>query len=257
MKKRIYKPENVQIWLPNDEVHIWNFDLNKYSDQIDKFANILSSDELIRAGKFYFERDKNWFILSRGLLRIFVNIYSSIPAKEIKFIFNEFGKPSISVANNITQLHFNLSHSKNFMSIGFVNNAIIGIDVELMKPLKDHLKIAKRFFSIFEVEQLHSFSADKILDGFYSCWTAKEAVIKLSGEGLSFPLKEFDVELKDLKPDESYRYKVNLKKRPKNLSIEVYKLNETLYGACAVNNKNSKFIHCYLDNVDAISALIT
>jgi 4'-phosphopantetheinyl transferase len=257
MKKRIYKPENEQIRMPNDEVHIWNFDLNKYSNQIDKFVTILSTDELIRAGKFYFEKDKNWFILSRGLLRIFVNIYSAIPAKEIKFIFNDFGKPSISLADNNTHLHFNLSHSKNFMSIGFVNDAIIGVDVELMKPLRDHLEIAKRFFSISEVEQLHSFSADKILDGFYSCWTAKEAVIKLSGQGLSFPLKEFDVELKDLKPDESYRYKVNLKNRPENLSVEVYKLNQTLYGACAASNEKSEFIHCYLDDKDAISALIT
>ena len=38
MKKRIYKPENEQVRLPNDEVHIWNFDLNKYSNQIDEYG---------------------------------------------------------------------------------------------------------------------------------------------------------------------------------------------------------------------------
>ncbi|MBK9098192.1 MAG: 4'-phosphopantetheinyl transferase superfamily protein [bacterium] len=254
MRKRIYYLREEPIILPEDEAHIWNFDMDKYLNQIDEFADILSSDELVRASKFHFDRDKNWFIISRGLLRVFVNFYSTIPAEKIKFITNDFGKPSLSIADNNPHLHFNLSHSKNFLSIGFSSNNHIGVDVELMKPLKDHLEIAKRFFSAHEVEQLLSFPADKILDGFYSCWTAKEAVIKLSGEGLSFPLKEFDVELKALKPGESSIYKVNLKKLSTDLSIEVCRLNKMLYSACAVSNVNTAFIHCYFDENDLLSS---
>lgn len=200
MRKRIYYLREEPIELPEDEVHIWNFYMNKYLNQFEEFVDILSSDELIRASKFHFDRDKNWFIISRGLLSFFLNFYTSIPAAEIKFITNSFGKPSLSIDDNSTQLHFNLSHSKNFMSIGFSNDSHIGVDVELIKPLKDHLEIAKRFFSASEVEQLFSFSADKILDGFYSCWTAKKAVIKLTSEVFLFPLKEFNVKLKVLNP---------------------------------------------------------
>ncbi len=256
LKKKILSIDKLQLKLSENEVQIWNFDLNNYLNLIDKFANILSIDELNRAGKFYFGRDKNWFIVSRGLLRVLVSVYTGIPAKEINFVFNNFGKPLLSPENNNTDLHFNLSHSKNYMSAGFVIGAQIGIDVELVKPLKDHLEIAKRFFSASEVEQLISFPADKILDGFYSCWTAKEAVIKLSGEGLSFPLKEFDVKLVDLNVEESYRYRVNLKKQPNELFIDVYKLNQTLYGACAISNERCDFIHYYFDDEDAISSLI-
>jgi len=256
MKKRNYSFTDKSINLPKNEVHIWNFDLNNYLPLIDKFSNILSEEELMRAGKFYFDRDKNWFIISRGLLRVFVNIYSSIPAKEIKFIFNDFGKPSLQKSYNSYDLQFNLSHSKNFMNIGFVNDTHIGIDVELMKPFKDHLEIAKRFFSAAEVEQLLSFPADKILDGFYSCWTAKESVIKLSGEGLSFPLKEFDVQLVNLNVGESYKYKVNLEKRLKVLLVEVFKLKDDLYGACAVSNEMFDFIHCNMEDEKEIENLL-
>ena len=257
MRKRIYYLREEPIEIPEDEAHIWNFDMDKYLNQIDEFVDFLSNDELVRASKFHFDRDKNWFIISRGLLRVFLNFYSTIPAKEIKLITNDFGKPSISLANDSTKLQFNLSHSKNFLSIGFSNDNQIGVDVELMKPLKNHLEIAKRFFSTSEVEQLISFPADKILDGFYSCWTAKEAVIKLSSEGLSFPLKEFDVELKVLNPGESSLYKVNLKKLSADLSIEVCRLNKKLYSACAVSNVNTAFIHCYFDEHDLLySSLI-
>lgn len=253
MRKRIYNLKEKPIKLPQDEVHIWNFDLNNYLDQIDNFSNILSSNELVRAGKFHFNRDKNWFIISRSLLRIFLNYYTEIPAAEIEIITNTFGKPSLLSAYKDKHLNFNLSHSKNFLSIGF-SKSNIGIDVEFMKPLKNHLKIAKRFFSVSEFQQLLSFPADKILDGFYSCWTAKESVIKLSGEGLSFPLKEFDVELKTLNAGESGIYKVNLKKRSKDLLVEVCRLNEMLYSACAVSDVNTAFIHCYIDENDDISS---
>ncbi len=248
MNKRTYNLQIENINLAEDEVHIWNFDLDRINPLKNTIENILSEEELVRAGKFHFEIDKDRYICSRGLLRILLGIYTDIPSNQINFTFNEYGKPHLLIDQNSNGLHFNLSHSKNFMSVGFVKNALIGVDVELMKPLKDHLEIAKRFFSANEFEQLISFPPEKLLNGFYSCWTAKEAVIKLSGEGLSFPLKEFDVELKNLKVGESYRYKVSLKKRPENLSIEVFRLNDTLYGACAINKENFNILHCNFDS---------
>ena len=255
MNKRFYNFQKQKIELRESEVHIWNFDLDKISSLMIQFEKILSDDELVRANKFHFEIDKVRFICSRGLLRLLLGIYTGISSRGINFTFNEYGKPSLIEAQNNFELHFNLSHSKNFMSVGFTKNALIGVDVELMKPLKDHLRIAKRFFSYSEIEQLNSFPSEKISEGFYTCWTAKEAVIKLSGKGLSYPLKEFDVEVKDLSISESYRYNVTLKTRPENLIIEVFRLNETLYGACAVDKDNLEFIHYYLDGEDVTDLL--
>ena len=253
MNKRIYNLHKQKINLEENEVHIWNFDLDKINSQIEQFEKILSNDELTRADKFHFEIDKVRYICSRGLLRILLRVYTGFSPNEINFTFNDYGKPTLSTIHNHPGLHFNLSHSKQFMSVGFAKDAIIGMDVELMKPLKDHLEIAKRFFSESEIEQLNAFPKEKILEGFYSCWTGKEAVIKLSGEGLSHPLKDFDVQLKELIVNESYRYKVNLKSKDENLFVEVFRLQKDLFGACAVNRANFKTIFCYFE--DAVSSI--
>lgn len=250
--KQIYTLRNQNtIALKDDAVHLWNFDLEKILIYKDKFVKILSDDELHRAEKFHFERDRNWYICSRGLLRILLGTYTDIPSAQINFTFNEYGKPSLLHAERNYDLHFNLSHTKNFLSVGFTKNTLIGVDVELVKPSKNHLEIAKRFFSASEVEQLISFPSDKLLNAFYSCWTAKESVIKLSGEGLSYPLKNFDVQLKDLTVGESYKYKVNLKNLDENLFVEVFRIQEDLFGACAVNKENSEILHCSFESEES------
>jgi 4'-phosphopantetheinyl transferase len=250
INRRTFNRDIQDIALAENEVQIWNFDLDKISSQMEHLKEILSNDELVRAGKFHFKVDKVRFICSRGLLRILLGVYTEVLPKEINFVFNNYGKPSLLNIHNNPGLQFNLSHSKQFMSVGFVKNALIGVDVELMKPLQDHLEIAKRFFSDIEIEQLYAFTPDKILEGFYTCWTGKEAVIKLSGEGLSYPLKDFDVQLKELKVNESHRYKVNLRSRDENLFVEVFRLQKDLFGACAVNREYFETVFCYFDDYE-------
>lgn len=252
MKRRIHNQYS-EIILEEDIVHLWSFDLSMLFHIVDTFQKILSDDELIRADKFHFKIDKYRYICSRGLVRKLLSNYTGIPAKEISFEFNEYGKPSLIENQNNTELHFNISHSKSNLLAGFVKSAQIGVDIELIKPLKDHVEIAKRFFSANEFEQLISFPSEKLLNGFYSCWTAKESVIKLSGEGLSYPLKDFDVQVKDLNIGESYRYEVDLKNKNKNLFVEVFRIREDLFGACAINNENTEILHCSFEPEENLS----
>jgi len=257
LNKLTYNLQTQNIVLLNDEVHIWHFDLDKIIPLKNRLEKILSDDEIVRANKFHFDTDKERFICSRGLLRVLLGNYTDIPSNQINFTFNEYGKPYLLIAQNNNDLHFNLSHSKNFLSVGFVKNALIGVDVELMKWFKDHLEIAKRFFSNSEIEQLNAFPKENILEGFYFCWTGKEAVIKLSGEGLSYTLKDFDVQLKDLSTNESYRYKVNLKSKDENFFVDVFRLQKYLFGACVVNRSNFKTIFCYFEAaVSSINSLL-
>jgi 4'-phosphopantetheinyl transferase len=245
--KQVFNPKNQGLSLGENEVHIWNIDLDKINKQKKLFKKILSNDELIRANKFHFEVDEERFISGKGLLRLLISAYTGISPNIISFTFNNFGKPELSKEQNNYNLNFNMSHSKNMLCLAFVKNQTIGIDIEVMKPINDHLEIANRYFSNSEIEQLNSFSDDKVLEGFYTCWTSKEAVIKLLGEGLSFPLKDFDVRLKSINIDQTYRYQLRVKNRDEIFFVEVFRTQMNLFGACAINMESFKTIYWFFE----------
>ncbi len=81
------------------------------------------------------------------------------------------------------------------MLIGIGRDREIGIDIEQMKVERAGEEIARRFFSAQEVEELRRLPADVRTEGFFLCWTRKEAYVKALGEGLRFPLDQFRVSL--------------------------------------------------------------
>jgi len=102
-----------------------------------------------------------------------------IPIDEIKFKIGEYGKPYVVECENV---HFNISHSGNFV-VCAVYNKPIGIDVQRMDDV-DFDSIAKRAFT--ENEQVVYFSTpeEERKKQFYKTWTAKESYIKCLGTGI-------------------------------------------------------------------------
>lgn len=177
---------------PN-QVSVWCASLKKDYKEAE-FHHLLSNDELIRANKFYFEKDKANYIYARALLRILSSKYLNIPPQKIQFGYSKYGKPFYK---HNTPLKFNLSHSKEKMLVSFVNNYEVGSDIEYIKDNFDVLEIANNFFSKKEIEQLKKIPVSENKRAFFRCWTRKEAFIKAEGSGLSFPLDKFTVTLKN------------------------------------------------------------
>ncbi len=186
--------------LAEDEVHVWKAVLEVPINTRSALQQVLSSAESAQVAKFYFERDRQHWIVAHGILRTLLGMYLQIAPTEIQFVTNEYGKPSIVAPPQGVHLHFNLAHSGGLALYAFSMNREVGVDVEYMRSGIDHMELAKHFFSPYENEQLRTVSSDLQEEAFFSCWSRKEAYIKARGKGLSLPLDQFDVSLIPGKP---------------------------------------------------------
>ena len=191
----LWSPAPKDLILADYEVHVWRAQIELSSPQVQRLSGILTDDELDRAKRFFFDIDRQRFIMARATLRSILSRYIPISPGHLRFYYNQYGKPSLAPEVSSTPLNFNLSHSGNMALFAITRNMEIGVDVERVQSDFEYEEIAKRFFSVNEVATLHTIPTEKRLEAFYNCWTRKEAYIKAHGKGLSLPLDSFDVSL--------------------------------------------------------------
>ena len=158
-------------------------------------AQTLSEKEVMRADRFYFERDRKHFIVGRGVLRAILGIYLGMEPDQLEFSYGAYGKPYLADGCGEREVRFNLSHSNELALYAFVRGREIGVDLEYIRDIPDIEQIAARFFSARENIVLHGLPAAQKQEAFFRCWTRKEAYIKAIGNGLTHPLDQFDVSL--------------------------------------------------------------
>jgi 4'-phosphopantetheinyl transferase len=178
--------------LEDDEVHVWSVRLDLPSDVAHRLQHTLDSDEVSRAGRFHFEKDRNHFIVGRALLRTILGSYLNLDPMILRIGYGRQGKPFLP---DHAALRFNLSHSAGMALIAVTLNREIGIDLERIRPEFATEAIAEQFFSHQETSTLRALRTDEQPEAFFNCWTRKEAYLKARSDGLSFPLDEFSVSL--------------------------------------------------------------
>ena len=150
---------------------------------------ILTSDELVRADRFHFERDRRMFISCRATLRRLLAERIGTSPESLVFESGPQGKPSLPGSD----ISFNLSHSGQWFACAISSGGALGMDIERIQPLDDMLGMAQHFFAPAEVERLFAIPESERTQSFFQCWTRKEAVIKATGEGVTRPLNSFEV----------------------------------------------------------------
>ena len=170
---------------------VWKIALDQTAGVVGQLRGLLSADELARADKFRVERGAERYIVGRGVLRTLLGRYTKIPPQDLRFAYNEFGKPELFGSD----VCFNLSHSHGVALAAVTRGCAVGVDIERIRDEVIREKIAERFFSPAEARVLASLPAELQAQGFFNCWTRKEAWIKARGHGLSIPLNSFEVTL--------------------------------------------------------------
>jgi 4'-phosphopantetheinyl transferase len=181
-------PDHLELGV--DEVHVWQAGLDGH--ETTGLRALLAADEISRADRFLFANDREHFIAARALLRTLLGAYLDIAAAEVRFAYEDKGKPALA-DRQPRALKFNLAHSHGRALYGLSRGRELGVDLEFVKEEYESEKIAERFFSPFEIAKLGLVPAKLKPQAFFECWTRKEAYLKARGTGLSLPLDEFDV----------------------------------------------------------------
>jgi 4'-phosphopantetheinyl transferase len=186
-------PDSLQLW--HGDVHVWRAKLNHSGRTTQSFFRILTPDERSRAEKFYFQKDRDRFIMARAFLRVILSRYLHVEPDQLRFCYGPYGKPALIGIEGDKAVRFNVSHSNDLALYAVARDREVGLDIEYMREDFATEQIAEQFFSRSEVEALRALPANRRAEGFFNCWTRKEAYIKGRGVGLSLPLDQFDVSL--------------------------------------------------------------
>ena len=175
-------------------IDVWSIDLDAAPADL---GDLLDEDERTRANRFVVPVHSHRFAAAHGHLRILLGTYLGCAPEAVAFQYGAWGKPTLRAPAG-EGLAFNLAHSGGQALITVGRAEALGIDIEVMRPVADWLDIATRTFAPGEINALLSLPPHKQMDGFFACWTRKEAIIKFWGEGLSADLASFEVSLDPL-----------------------------------------------------------
>jgi 4'-phosphopantetheinyl transferase len=171
-------------------VHAWFAFLDDLMPRISSFRATLAADEIEKAERFQFQKDRDQYVLARGLLREILSRYSGILPRKLRFRYGTHGKPSLIAEPDLT---FNLSHAQGAVVCALTRDCEVGVDLEYLREDIDDRALAQRYFSPGEVSVLAGLPSGARQKAFLTCWTRKESYIKARGEGLSLDLRSFDV----------------------------------------------------------------
>jgi len=143
-------------------------------------SNLLSPEELERLHAISSQNARETFLLIRCAIHSIVKYYTNNSDFLGEVDRQPGGKPFLI---NIPELHFSLSHTGREVALVF-SRSPVGFDMEKSGRQTDFLTLAKRFFTATEVAAIVAAGNDAG-PCFLELWTAKEAILKLEGTGIS------------------------------------------------------------------------
>lgn len=159
-----------KLFISND---IQGFDLQEALQQI-------SAERREKALKFKFEQGQRECVLAYLLLKGGLKeVYGIDENPEI--VEQEGGKPLLK---DHPEIHFNLSHCKTAVAC-VLGDEPVGVDVERIR--KYDAQLARYTMNEQELQEIEA-STDRAR-AFIRLWTKKEALLKLTGEGIRDDLK--------------------------------------------------------------------
>ncbi len=156
----------------------------------DRYHVLLGATECERAERFSQPRLRAAFIARRAWQRMVLAQYLGCSPQQVAIAQEEGTKPRLEPAPEPCP-RFSVSHSGPFWMMA-VSDREIGLDIECPRKILDPEGLSRRVCSPSEREHLACLDPAGWSRHFSKLWTVKEAVAKLTGEGLHAPFHEID-----------------------------------------------------------------
>ncbi len=158
-------------------------------------AGLLSPAEHERAARFRFARDRDRFVRGRGYMRQALARATGGDPAALLLEAGSHGKPFLQALPGRPVPQFNLSHSGGLAVLVVSWDGPVGIDLEFRDRTLDPLRLASNVLVASERQALDSVPTEEASALFLSMWTAKEARMKLTGEGMALDPRAIELTL--------------------------------------------------------------
>lgn len=183
-------------------------------------------------------------LLGEVITRIVLSDRTGLAPLSIEIARSAKGKPYLPQQNN---LHFNISHSGDWVVVG-CSEQDLGIDIEKIR--EPQYRIASRYFSNKEVDDLNKLEGHDKASYFFDLWTLKESYLKLLGKGLTKSLGSFTL----VRQDNTFQLEVK-GKTEKNIHFFQHDLDEEYkFSVCGFSSESNKHIRIY--NIHEILSIV-
>ena len=181
------------LMLKNDEVHIWRASLEMTPCRVKTLEQLLSTDELGRAERFHFQKDRDHFVAARGILRLILGRYLLRRPKKLLFCYGPTGKPELAGEAAGRAIGFNVSHSHGLALFAITSGRQVGVDLEYIREDFSVGDLINELFSPGEILACKALPPDEQQRTFFLWWTRKEAWLKARGSGLALDPRDIDL----------------------------------------------------------------
>lgn len=153
----------------------------------------LDETERERAESYRFDDDRSRFVGGRlGVRQVFASRLG-VEADRLCFKEERGHPPAVTLDGAPLPFAWSFSRSGDLGALVIVDEGPVGVDIENFRPIPEALSVADLDFSNAERAVLQGLEGEALDRMFLVLWTAKEALVKANGEGLSAPLRDFTV----------------------------------------------------------------
>jgi 4'-phosphopantetheinyl transferase len=184
--------EPYEIPSPVPEVSLWWCSLNLPAIDRDLAQRWLSDAERSRMQRFGSDALRSRYLTGRASLRMLLARRLGIEPDAVPIVRGPRGRPQLA---GHTDIDFNVSHTTDAALFGIVRGLRIGVDIERSDRVINAVGIARKFMTERERAVPAMNDGEAARRHVLRLWTCKEAMSKATGDALSAPFAQIDVEL--------------------------------------------------------------